>query len=249
MNISNHCPLAPRRRAFTLIELLMVISIIAVLSSLAVGLLLSARDDASAARTRSIIARCQAVLNARLENYEARNMPFRYEDVLPSTTTAEKKRCYDNTIIEWLLVEMPSVVSDFDGSNTFPRKPPYNGYPEYVNALNNRLTSMHQANRDYLTRYGGSANFASFAQAKLLYMVLYNSWDADNRGTHFLQPSEIKIDNGIPYVVDAFGDELSFQIGYRPNASGPLVPLATAHLAESFPLEDVEILITSKNLK
>lgn len=235
----------------------MVISIIAVLSSLAVGLLLSARDDASAARTRSIIARCQAVLNARLENYEARNMPFRYEDVLPSTTTAEKKRCYDNTIIEWLLVEMPSVVSDFDGSNTFPLKPPYNGYPEYVNALTTRRTSLHEANWNYLQRVGGPAfNDANTMpitttkqSAKLLYMILYNSWDADNRGTHFLQPSEIKMDNGIPYVVDAFGDELSFQIGYRPNPSGPLVPLATAHLAESFPLEDVEILITSKNLK
>jgi hypothetical protein len=79
-------------------------------------------------------------------------MPFRYEDVLPLVTVAEKKRCYDNTIIEWLLVEMPAVLADFDGTNVFPRKPPYNGYPGYVSALTNRLTSMHQANLDYLTR-------------------------------------------------------------------------------------------------
>jgi prepilin-type N-terminal cleavage/methylation domain-containing protein len=260
MNISNHCPLAQRRQAFTLIELLMVISIIAVLSSLVVGLLLSARDDASAARTRSIITRCQAVLNARLENYEARNMPFRYED-LGVTSIAEKKRYYDNTILEWILVEMPSQLTDLTAA--FPKKdnpnnPPNTGPPlppdaNYQAALTQRLTAMHQANLDYVARYGGAINFSAnveIAGSQMLYMILFNTWDGDNRGTHFLQPSEVGFDptdpQKIPFVLDSFGDPLQFKLLYRtrPNDS-----LAVSHEFEKLSLEDVEIVVTSKNLK
>jgi type II secretory pathway pseudopilin PulG len=228
--------------------LLMVISIIAVLSSLAVGLLLSARDDASAARTRSIIARCQAVLNARLEDYEARNMPFRFEDVFgPNPTVPEKKECRNYTTIEWLMVEMPSKMNEFDGTYAFPRKNSVSFYgdPEYQQAMTNRRTSMHQANLDYLTRYG-AANFANFQQSKLLYMILYNSWDGDNRGTHFLQPSEVKLDSGVPYIVDSFGEPMTFRI-FSDTSPGD-DSLWNAHNTGTISLENVVIEIKSNKI-
>lgn len=63
--------------AFTLVELLIVIAIMAVVSVMSVGLLRSASDDAKTAATNSRIAKIEALLQMELENYEVRRLPIR----------------------------------------------------------------------------------------------------------------------------------------------------------------------------
>jgi prepilin-type N-terminal cleavage/methylation domain-containing protein len=243
------------RQGFTLVELLLVISIIAVLSTLTVGLLLSAREDAAAARTRSLMNRCEMILRARLENYEERNLPFRYEDILGANpTNAQKEALRNNTFIEWLIVEMSCHVEDFDNSFAFPVKtlaPPI--FPiavdnlAYQTAMSSRLSAMHLGNQNYLTRYG-AANFHSdhdIESSKLLYMILYNSWDGDKRGTHFLQPADIRVHDGVPYIVDAYGDPFEFEL-YADIAPG--TELRDAHLNNNLSLDNIVISISSAKL-
>jgi prepilin-type N-terminal cleavage/methylation domain-containing protein len=247
-----------RRQGFTLVELLLVISILAVLSTLTVGLLLSAREDAAAARTRSLINRIQMILRARLENYEERNLPFRYEDILGNNPTREQKEALrSNTFIEWLIVEMPEHVEDFDNTFLFPFKalaPPVfpitvdNG--AYALAMNSRLSALHIGNQNYLNRYGAAAfeSDPDRESSKLLYMILYNSWDGENRGTHFLQPDDIRVHDGVPYIVDSYGDPLQFKL-YADIA--PNDELRDAHLNNVnnvLSLENIVIEISSNKL-
>ena len=63
------------RRGFTLIELLFVIAIIAVLSSLALGVMKSAQDDAKEAATEARIRQIEQILQSELEDYEVRRLP------------------------------------------------------------------------------------------------------------------------------------------------------------------------------
>ena len=70
-----------RRRAFTLVELLLVVSIIAVIASLSVGVLAQAQNDAAIAATRSRITLIEKILEVELEDYEVRRSPVSFAGI------------------------------------------------------------------------------------------------------------------------------------------------------------------------
>lgn len=69
------------RSAFTLIELLLVISVIAVLASLSVNVIASAQQDARVASTRARIALIESVMEVELEDYEVRRSPISFRAI------------------------------------------------------------------------------------------------------------------------------------------------------------------------
>ena len=77
MSTSSFKNLASRhdRGGFTLVELLLVVAIIAVLSTMAVGIIASSQHDARVAATRSRINIIDRIIQAELENYEFRRSP------------------------------------------------------------------------------------------------------------------------------------------------------------------------------
>jgi len=64
------------RSGFTLVELLVVITIIAILSSLMLIAMFGAQESARAQKTRSIIAKLEAVIMPMYEDYRARAVPI-----------------------------------------------------------------------------------------------------------------------------------------------------------------------------
>lgn len=80
------------RSAFTLIELLLVISIIAVLGTLAVGLIGSAQVDARVAASRARATLIQKAMEVEMEDYEVRRSP------LPFTTIGALTAAVPSTI-------------------------------------------------------------------------------------------------------------------------------------------------------
>ena len=66
-----------RRASFTLIELLMVMAIIAVISSSVLVSLFGVMEDAKGNRTKSQIMRINELLMTKWENYRTRPVPFR----------------------------------------------------------------------------------------------------------------------------------------------------------------------------
>ena len=75
MKTSSSKKLASRHDGFTLVELLLVIAIIAVLSTMAVGIIASSQHDARVAATRSRISLIDRIIQSELEGYEFRRSP------------------------------------------------------------------------------------------------------------------------------------------------------------------------------
>lgn len=61
---------------FTLVELLLVVSILAILSSLSLVVIAGAQTDARRAATQSLISQIDEILKQRMEDYEVRRTPF-----------------------------------------------------------------------------------------------------------------------------------------------------------------------------
>ena len=98
------------RAGFTLVELLMVISILAVLGGLALSMIGGARHDANAARTETQIRRIRQFIEARLEDYQVRILPYRLNQysIGGVPLLRDQIRSLRNRIlIEYIRAEMP----------------------------------------------------------------------------------------------------------------------------------------------
>ena len=71
-----HSAFRPSRAAFTLVELLIVISIISVLATMSVSLLASASNDAKISATKARLSQITAILQLQMEDYEVRRLPI-----------------------------------------------------------------------------------------------------------------------------------------------------------------------------
>jgi prepilin-type N-terminal cleavage/methylation domain-containing protein len=69
---TSHCPLATRRsrRAFTLVELLITVSIIAIMASMVLFAVYSAQEMAKTQKTKALIAKLDAIIKAKYETYK-----------------------------------------------------------------------------------------------------------------------------------------------------------------------------------
>lgn len=120
-----------QRRAFTLIELLMVISIMAILATLALVTLRGVRDDARNTRTRSVIAQVRDILEEKLDLIASRPLPFAFQrdfyqptpqfagqavsDLVPNHL--QRQSIYRRTLCELVRAELPT---EREYLNTFP---------------------------------------------------------------------------------------------------------------------------------
>ena len=85
MNTKQHKQSSPRaslrRSAFTIIELLLVIAIVAVLGSLAVGVIESAQQDARVSATQARVQMIEKLMEVELEDYEVRRSPLPFNNI------------------------------------------------------------------------------------------------------------------------------------------------------------------------
>jgi prepilin-type N-terminal cleavage/methylation domain-containing protein len=88
-NLNNYRASMPQRSAwdreqsgFTLIELLLVMAIIGVLSSMALGVMRKAQDDARESATRARIAQIEAFIAIEMEDYEVRRLPISNSELI-----------------------------------------------------------------------------------------------------------------------------------------------------------------------
>ena len=97
------------RSGFTLVELLLVISIIAVLSSLALFVVRGAREDAQHAATRMRSTQAGAAVQQRMEDYEFRRIPVRLGDYVAGSNRVVLNLVRNRIIADMVHVEMPGV--------------------------------------------------------------------------------------------------------------------------------------------
>ena len=228
-------------RGFTLIELLMVISIIAILATLSIAIIRGAEDDARASRTATVVGLVRNVIQDRLDGYEGRTLQFRFADMVPSVTRWDEMRTVRKTVLaEWFIAEMPVNFADLQ---VFPKTAGLQLTMPIPSSMVKKLRRHFNFPNPDLQDAGtpGPAGpTTQFEDAECLYAILYNTWDGDRRGTHFLSSSEIgdTDDDGFLEVLDAWGDPLVFSV----------TPLGQIFIDTTNPpeLHDYQILVESR---
>jgi prepilin-type N-terminal cleavage/methylation domain-containing protein len=98
-----------KSRAFTLVEMLVTVSIIAILAAMAFGALAATRESARESATRATIAKLHNIVMRRYESYLTRRVPLRIPPGTPSKTAAELRLIALRQIMR---MEMPERWSD-----------------------------------------------------------------------------------------------------------------------------------------
>ncbi|MCD4727004.1 MAG: prepilin-type N-terminal cleavage/methylation domain-containing protein [Pirellulales bacterium] len=99
----------PPRSAFTLVEMLVVVTIIGILSAMAFGALQMARETAREMATKATIVKLNNVIMRRYESYRTRRVPIRIPPVATPRQAAEIRL---TALREIMRMEMPERWSD-----------------------------------------------------------------------------------------------------------------------------------------
>ncbi len=199
-------PAVRGRRSFTMVELLVTITILGILAGLMLGALAVVRTSAREAATRARIAKIHNILMAKYESYRTRRVPLNDTDLIhiagvnpvpPPTAAAIRLRA----LYDIIRMEMPDRWSDI----TTP--------PQYAIRWDTNLSQL-VANppsiyRAYQSRYAAHAPSSNFAPAKCLYMLLTMSGGEDVRRQ--FHSDEISTDtDGYSMFVDGWGHPIYF---------------------------------------
>jgi len=176
-----------RHNAFTMVELLTVIVVIGILSSMVLFALFSVQETARAKRTKAQIAKIHELISGRWESYRTRPLPIR----IPAGTSPRAAASLRLTALRQLMrIEMPEKFADV----RLPAK-----------SVNSPL------HRTYRLRLTPEAT-RNFEGAECLYMILATIQDGDTNGLDFFREHETgDVDkDGMPEILDGWGQPIAF---------------------------------------
>lgn len=145
------------RRGFTLVEMLITITIIGILAGGVLAALQSARETAKVAKTKSTITKLHYIIMARYDSYRTRRVPIE----IPSDT-APQFAAFDrlNALHDLMRMEMPDRWSDVDGAHgTSP--PPADPASPAPETMLSGLTTVPSINARYFRLYRNARNAAT----------------------------------------------------------------------------------------
>lgn len=219
----------PIRCGFTLVELLFVIAIIAILSSLSLAMIRSAQLEARSSATQSRLTHIQNILSIYIEDMEFRKLPFRMSQLdafvlgsTPQESYGKKQQLRNQVLADYMNVEMPR---DANALGTFP-SPAFttcNGSNLGVQSVNyaglNAFLLMHPTalTRRWSAMGGGGIDNQGELLYELLLMIDFEGGSAlESLGNGAIGDSD---GDGNLEVVDAWGEPFQFDIAQRtlPN--------------------------------
>lgn len=78
------------RRGFTLVELLITVSIIAIMASMVLFAMFQAQDAARAQKTRTLIAKLNNIVMTRYDEYRTRRVPYQFPSTFPNAPPGDR---------------------------------------------------------------------------------------------------------------------------------------------------------------
>lgn len=234
----------PARPAFTLVELLVVMGVLAMLSSLVLVGLASAAEQARINRTRSQVQKIHELLMPRWEEYRYRRIePMYSSDTTTTVSTAQssKRRALYRVdrIRELMRMEMPCCKEDLTyASTTRPASNTTALWARYRRRVIDRTNTDLGTWADVIDVSDDDGWSSTHEGSECLYMILESIQSGETNGLDFFKKSEIgdTDEDGLPEILDAWGRPIVFlrwapgYVGVRSNlhrtdAPDPLDPL------------------------
>ncbi len=192
------------RRGFTLVELLVTVTVIGIIVAMAMGALMTAQETAREQRTRAVISKLHTQLMSRWETYQTRRLPMpQFSGQAPGQYAIERLKAQR----ELMRLELPERWSDV----TDPNNP---GDPVIISTL----TEMPALSEAYLRRYNSNTlngqpiqPSVEFEDAECLYMIVSMGSDDSMSGPR-INPSDIADtdQDGMPEFVDGWRRPIRF---------------------------------------
>jgi prepilin-type N-terminal cleavage/methylation domain-containing protein len=180
----------PERRAFTLVELLIVISIIGILTGMMLMAMSSATETAKENKTKALIAKLNNLVMGKWDSYRTRRVPLNTLGMAPQYAAAVRL----NALHELMRLEMPDRWSDITDGPSLVARP-----------------SVSQA---YLRAYNilPATPSDTFAQAECLYLLITLGITDELGGRELFNESNVgdTDQDGAKEFVDGWGMPISF---------------------------------------
>ena len=219
----------PRKRtAFTLVELLITISIIALMASMILFAFYAAQDAAKEAKTKSLIAKLDAVIKARWDSYKTRRVPILIQDEF---IDVNRNGVYDSGI--------DTQISDYNGNGTWEIYSPsvrakmrLDGLHDlmrlelpdrWTDIADNPVTlastasstvfiSRPAASSSYQRRYLAGTPSDNFQGAECLYLIIQSCLAEEGDAKDIYKPDDVADTDGDGYMefVDGWKQPIRF---------------------------------------
>jgi prepilin-type N-terminal cleavage/methylation domain-containing protein len=238
---------AAARRAFTLVELLITILIIAILAAIFLGALSGAEESARVARTQSLINKLHNMVMARWDGYRTIRLPIAADakaaggssglfdsstDIVRYRQNIARRRMF--ALRELVRLEMPDRYDDMDPTQ-FQQSVlirPEDQMPVRTAiwyAYQRRMKSAKAARKD--TAGMSDTQFINraaelYESAECLYLIVTTNIDSSEVSSEHITPQDWSDtdQDGMPEFVDAWGKPIEF-LRWAPGFESPLQPV------------------------
>jgi prepilin-type N-terminal cleavage/methylation domain-containing protein len=234
------------RRGFTLVELLITVSIIAMLAGMILFALYRAQETAREQKTRALIARLDAIVKSKWESYKTRRVPI---TVPPNTPPLVAARMRLDGLRDLMRMEMPERYTDVVevtdlGNNTviatntkvgpvaIPAEPAV--WRTYYRRIDNAIAAGQTPNWDHQS-------------AEMLYLIVTASAGEDGDTADVFKPDNVgDIDgDGMPEFIDGWGRPIRF-LRWAPGFVSDLHVIARGIVERVDGVGSKEIIVTAR---
>lgn len=179
-------------RGFTLVELLVSITVILTLAGIALVAVNATRQEARIARTKATIAKIDHLIMARYESYRTRRVPVNLTGLAGKQAAEVRYRA----LLYMMWMDMPERITDIKGDTNFAT--PYS----LPNAAGRTLPYTALA-RQYAYRLQAQPASPDYQHGEMLYAVV----TSDPEARELFQDDEVRDvdDDGWPEFVDGWG--------------------------------------------
>jgi prepilin-type N-terminal cleavage/methylation domain-containing protein len=218
-------------RAFTLVELLVVISIITLLASTALFTMYGVREDVRETRARAQVAKINELIMEKWESYQTRALPIRIPAGTPPRVAAALRL---NAVRELMRMELPDRMSDLYLRNSAGNWFQTTSVPDpttYFSSTPVGFTAPPSIWLGYQRRIIANASRGKVwtrenQHAECLYLIIAGIRENDTTGLEWFDESEVgDVDNdGMPEILDPWRHPIFFlrwAPGYASELQNP----------------------------